>query len=80
MHKMEGGGEKMDLRHEEITLGELWDNPKSRAVFQKKVPMMMKRPIQNRARSITLGQLADFLGSWLPASVIQEVIKELQKA
>ena len=69
----------MNLRNEEITLGELWDNPKSQAVFRKRFPMIMKHPVQGRARSVTLGQLADFMGSWLPPALIHEVIKDLEK-
>ena len=37
---------KMDLRNNQITLGELWDNPRSRAVFQKRIPMLAKHPLQ----------------------------------
>ena len=36
----------MDLRNNQITLGELWDNPKSRSVFQKRIPMLAKHPLQ----------------------------------
>lgn len=69
----------MNLRNEEITLGELWDNPKSQAVFRKRFPMIMKHPVQGRARSVTLGQLADFMGSWLPPALIRDVLKELKE-
>ena len=34
----------MDLRNDQITLGELWDDPKSRAVFQRRIPMLAKHP------------------------------------
>lgn len=68
----------MNLRNQEITLGELWDEPKSQAVFRKRFPMIMKHPIQGRARSVTLGQLADFMSSWLPQALIREVLKELE--
>ena len=40
----------MDLRNNQITLGELWDNPKSRAVFQKRIPMLAKHPVQGAAQ------------------------------
>ena len=51
----------MNLRNQQITLGELWDDPKSRAVFQRRVPMLTKHPVRGSARSVTLQQLADFL-------------------
>ena len=70
---------EMDLRKETITLGELWDDPKAREVFRKRIPGIMKHPVQNRARTVTLGQLADFLSSWLPAARVREVIRELER-
>lgn len=69
----------MDLRNNQITLGELWDNPRSRAVFQRKVPMLAKHPIKGAARTVTLEQLADFLDSWVPSKLIQGVIQDLRQ-
>ena len=69
----------MDLKNGKITLGELWDNPRSREVFQKKVPMLAKHPLKGTAREITLEQLGDFLSSWLPAPVIQGVLRDLRQ-
>ncbi len=69
----------MDLRNDQITLGELWDNPKSRAVFAKRVPMLGKHPVKGAARSMTLAQLADFLSGWVPQPMINGVLQELRK-
>ena len=69
----------MDLRNNQITLGELWDNPRSRAVFQRKVPMLAKHPVKGAARTVTLEQLADFLDSWVPSKLIQGVIPDLRQ-
>lgn len=69
----------MDLRNNQITLGELWDNPRSRAVFQRKVPMLAKHPVKGAARTVTLEQLADFLDSWVPSKRIQGVIQDLRQ-
>ena len=69
----------MDLRKKQITLGELWDNPRSRAVFQKRVPMLAKHPVKGAARSVTLEQLADFLSAWVPESMISGVIRDLER-
>lgn len=70
---------RMDLRNDQITLGELWDNPKSRAVFAKRVPMLAKHPVKGAARSMTLAQLADFLSGWVPQPMINGVLQELKK-
>ena len=69
----------MDLRNNQITRGELWDNPRSRAVFQRKVPMLAKHPVKGAARTVTLEQLADFLDSWVPSKLIQGVIQDLRQ-
>ena len=69
----------MDLRNNQITLGELWDNPRSRAVFQRKVPMLANHPVKGAARTVTLEQLADFLDSWVPSKLIQGVIQDLRQ-
>ena len=69
----------MDLRNNQITLGELWDNPRSRRVFQRKIPMLSKHPVKGAARTVTLEQLAAFLSSWVPESMIQGVIGDLKK-
>lgn len=69
----------MDLRKKQITLGELWDNPRSRAVFQKRVPMLAKHPLRGAARSVTLEQLADFLSGWVPEGMVAGVMRELEK-
>ena len=69
----------MDLRNNQITLGELWDDPKSRAVFQKRVPMLAKHPVKGAARTVTLEQLRDFLSGWVPGVIINSVMSDLQK-
>lgn len=69
----------MDLKNRQITLGELWDNPRSRAVFQKRVPMLAKHPVRGAARTVTLEQLADFMTGWVPGMMVEGVIRELQR-
>ena len=69
----------MDLKNNRITLGELWDDTRSRAVFQKRVPMLAKHPVKGAARTITLEQLADFLSGWVPQMMINGVMQDLKK-
>lgn len=69
----------MDLRNNQITLGELWDNPRSRSVFQRRIPMLAKHPVKGAARSVTLEQLSAFLSSWVPEGMIQGVLGELKR-
>ena len=69
----------MDLRNKQITLGELWDDPKARGVFRRRFPMIMKHPVRGTARTVTLEQLSDFLTSWLPPALIADVLRELER-
>lgn len=69
----------MDLRNRQITLGELWDDPKSRAVFQKRIPLLAKHPLKGAARGITLAQLADLLSPWVPDAMIRGVLRDLER-
>ena len=69
----------MNLRNNQITLGELWDNPRSRAVFQKRIPILAKHPVKGAARTVTLEQLADFMTAWVPEVMVNGVIQDLKK-
>lgn len=69
----------MDLKNDQITLGELWDNPKSRTVFQKRIPMLAKHPVKGAARTVTLEQLRDFMAGWVPGMMINSVMSDLKK-
>ncbi|MDD6160645.1 MAG: hypothetical protein PUB51_05890 [Oscillospiraceae bacterium] len=69
----------MDLRNQKITLGELWDDPRSRAVFQKRIPMLGRHPVKGAARTVTLEQLADFMTAWVPEAMVTGVLKDLKK-
>ena len=69
----------MDLKNDKITLGELWDDPRSRSVFQKRIPMLAKHPVQGAARTVTLEQLRDFMAGWVPGMMINGVMSDLKK-
>ena len=69
----------MDLRGNRITLGELWDDPKSRAVFQKRIPMLAKHPVKGAARTVTREQLYDFMSAWVPGMMLNGVMSDLKK-
>ena len=69
----------MNLRNNQITLGELWDDPRSRAVFQKRIPLISKHPVKGAARTVTLEQLMDFLARWVPQTMINGVVQDLKR-
>ena len=47
----------MDLRQNQITVGELLQNPRARAVFQRRFGKWMKHPMVQAAHSLTLKSL-----------------------
>jgi len=68
----------MDLKNKTILVGELLDNPKSRAIFQRRFGKFLNHPMAGAARSLTLEQLIGFAQTCLPQKVIQETLRELE--
>jgi DNA repair protein RadC len=69
----------MDLRNQTITVAELLENPKSRAVFQRRFGKWMKHPMVGAAKTLTLRQLAEMAAVYLPQKTIQDTIQELER-
>ena len=68
----------MDLRNNQILVGELLDNPASRAVFQKRFGKYLSHPMVATARTLTLQQLIRFAQVYLPKPIIHETLKDLR--
>ena len=69
----------MNLKNNKITVGELLDDPRSRAVFQRRFGHMLRNPLVEAGRSLTLEQLIVLAGAKLPRKVIEETLEELKK-
>lgn len=69
----------MDLKNQKITAGELLDDPRSRAVFQRRFGHLMNSPLVRAGRSLTLEQLIALASTKLPRQVIQETLEELRR-
>ena len=69
----------MDLRHNTITMKELLDNPKSKAVFQRRFGQLLRHPMVGAAHSLTLAQVAEMATVYLPKKTIEETLEELRK-
>ena len=69
----------MDLRNKTITVGELLDNPKSKAVFQRRFGKFMKHPMVGAARSLSLSQLQEMVAVYIPQKTIQDTLRELEQ-
>ena len=64
----------MDLKRNQITVGELLDHPGARAVFQRRFPML------GAARTITLEQILSVAQAYVPQKKIDETLSELRRA
>ena len=69
----------MDLRNNQILVGELLDAPAAHAVFQKRFGKFLNHPMVPAARSLTLQQLIGFAQLYLPKPVIRDTLRELQQ-
>ena len=70
----------MELKRNQITVGELLDNPASRTVLQRRFPMLFKHPILGAARSITLEQILSVAQVYVSQKKIDETLNELKRA
>ena len=68
-----------DLKNDRITVGELLDDPRARAVFQRRFGKWMKHPMVAASRTLTLSQLMEMAGVWLPKKTIRETWQELSR-
>lgn len=69
----------MNLRNHQITVKELMADPGARAVLQRRFPKVMGHPAMSAAQTLTLAQVLEFAKLYVPQSVVQETLKELQK-
>ena len=70
----------MDLRNQSITVGGLLGDPRSRAVFQRRFPMVLKHPLVGAARTVTLEQIVSFAQAYVPQKKIAETLNDLLRA
>lgn len=69
----------MDLKNNQITVGELLDHPGARTVLTRRFPLVMKKPLTGAARTVTLEQLVSFLSPYLSAAVIRDTLNDLRR-
>lgn len=69
----------MDLKNKQILVGDLLDNPESKAVFQKRFGKVLNHPLVPAARTLTLDQLITLAQVYIPRVVIQDTLRELEK-
>lgn len=68
----------MNLRNNQITLGELLENPHAKAVLQKRFGEWLSHPMLSMAKNMTLQQIIDLAGNQLSPAVVSQTLLELR--
>ena len=68
----------MDLKNNEITVGEIITNPTAKALFKREFPEVMNPLMLQLGRRMTLSAVLKLAGSRYPQEKIQKVLSELQ--
>lgn len=68
----------MNLRNNQITLGELLDNPPARAILEKNFGALLAHPLLSKARNMTLAQILELGKKQLPPQIVAQTLEELQ--
>lgn len=70
----------MDLRDNNITIGELMKNPAARQIGVREFPQLMNRTALAIVRDMSLGQVLSMFGGGLSRERIERILKELKRA
>lgn len=68
----------LDLRNQTITLGELLQNPKAKAVLQKRFGKLLSHPLIGSAKKMSLKQLIQLSEKKLSKETIEDILIELK--
>jgi hypothetical protein len=69
---------KVDLRNNEITIGELISNPASKALLQREFPEVMSPVLIQMAKKMKLDDVLNLAKNRYPEEKIQRVLSELR--
>lgn len=69
----------MNLKHYQITVGEVLQNPKAKALLQRELPMVMRHPMLPVANAIPLQDIIDHAGGYVSPRKMQTILRELEK-
>ena len=69
----------MDLRNNQITIGELLAHPLARQVLARRFPQMLGRPIVAASGAMTLERTMKLAAAYVPGKALQEALEELRR-
>lgn len=69
----------MDLKNEQITIGELLAHPGARKVLERRFPHVVGRPIVAASGGMTLERALKLSAAYVPQNVLRETLRELRQ-
>ena len=73
------GGDTLDLRNNQITIGELLAHPAARQVLANRFPQLIGRPIVAVSGAMTLERAMKLGAAYVPRKLLQETLEELRR-
>ena len=68
----------MDLKNNKITIGQLFDDERSRAVLFKYAPLFLKHPLLMTVRHMSLQEVVGKARRFVPSSELDMIVNELK--
>lgn len=69
----------MDLRKQQITIGEILDYPGARELLNRRFPLVFKKQFNQSAKTVTLEQLLALVGGFLPQRMVADTLRDLER-
>ncbi len=70
----------MDLRNGRILMGELWQNPKARAIIQEEFPQVTRNPMLLRmGLGMPLSRVLEHVRGRVPQAKVDQALRRLQQ-
>ncbi len=73
------GGEKMNLKNGQITVGEVLSNPNARALLQREYPALINHPMLGMARGMTLNQVLGMARGKVSQQQVNRLFEQLSR-
>ena len=69
----------MDLKGNQITMGELLADPRARAVLARRFPQLEGRPIVAASKGMTVERALKLGAAYVPKAYLTETLRELEE-
>lgn len=69
----------MNLRNNEITVGEILQNPKAKALLQREAPKLAKNPMLPMSYAIPLKDVLTYSKGVVPQFKVKQILSQLEK-